>query len=320
MRGRKGALPPRRPRSTLHRPPVPDAPAPSPLPDTPPRSLREAITLIEKALDAAGVPESIADARLLTALALHASPTWIFTHDAEPMPEAAWPRLRDLVSRRCAREPLQHISGVQEFFGLRIGVGPEVLIPRPETELIVERLIAALREAPFARIGDVGTGSGCIAVAAASEIHGCRVIASDVSAEALARARANAAELGLESRITFVEGDLGEPLREHAPFHALASNLPYITTDELATLEPEVRDFEPHLALDGGADGLDLVRRLLEQAPDLLAPGGLLVLEVGHEHGARVAQLMRDRGFDDVRVHRDLAGVERVVEGRLGRP
>jgi release factor glutamine methyltransferase len=285
---------------------------------TAPASLREGIRLAEKALDAAGVEESVADARLLLAHALGASPTWVFTHEADAVAEPAWESYRALVARRCGREPLQHLRGEQEFFGLRFAVSPDVLIPRPETELVVERLIAHLQATPKPRIADVGTGSGCIAVTAATEIPGSVVVACDVSPAALAMAVGNAAEHGVEGRVTFLEGSLGEPLAAHAPFHAIAANLPYIASEEMAGLQPEVRDFEPHLALDGGADGLDLVRELIAQAPSLLAPGGWIVLEVGHRQGQATADLLRAAGFVEVAVHSDLAGLERVVEGRKG--
>lgn len=322
MRGRQ--LPPvPRPRLTVRRrPPRAEGPEPerveSPLPEEAPASLRDAIRAGEEALEAANVGESIADARLLVAHALGASPTWVFTHETEAIPEQAWGAYRGLIARRCRREPLQHIRGEQEFFGLRIAVTPAVLIPRPETELVVERVIAALHGRHGARIADVGTGSGAIATAVAHEIPGCRVVATDESADALEVARRNARELGVEERITFALGWLTEPLRDHAPFDAIAANLPYVTTPEWESLEPEVRDYEPRLALDGGADGLDLIRALVTEAPAMLAPGGSLVLEVGHEHGAVVAELLAVHGFTEVAIRRDLAGIQRVVEGRRG--
>ena len=321
MRGRKVDPCPRMYRVSRLRPrreePAhpPDA-SDSPLPLAVPGSVRDAIHLAESALENAGVEESIADARLLLAHALGASPTWVFAHETDPFPRSGWEPYRVLVARRCRREPLQHLRGQQEFFGLRFVVSPKALIPRPETERVVERLIEHLRDVASPRIADVGTGSGCIAIAAATEIPGARVTASDVSAEALEVARANAKEHGVDDRVAFVEGSLGDPLRDSAPFHAIAANLPYVTTEEIADLQPEVRDHEPRLALDGGADGLDLVRELIAQAPALLAPGGWIVLEVGHDHGAATADLLRAAGFADVALHADLAGVERIVEGR----
>jgi release factor glutamine methyltransferase len=317
MRGRPSDLSPRPRRRSRLRPSRPPAPPDtSPLPADPPRTVRDAVRLAEEALDAAGIEESVADARLLLAHALGTSPTWIFSHETDALPARAWEPFRSLVARRCDREPLQYLRGQQEFFGLRLVVGPKVLIPRPETEHLVERLIERLRDVPSPRIADVGTGSGCIAIAAAREIPGSRVTAGDVSAEALETARANARELGVEDRIRFVQGSLGEPLRQDAPFHAIAANLPYVTSGEWEGLQPEVRDFEPKLALVGGDDGLDLVRELVAQAPALLSPGGWIVLEVGHEQGAATADLLRAAGFVEVALHADLAGVERIVEGR----
>lgn len=292
------------------------APLPEgPLPIRPAATLREAIALAEEALEAAGVEESIADARLLLAHALGASPTWVFTHEPEPMPEPAWEPFRALVARRCRREPMQHLRGEQEFFGLRLAVSPDVLIPRPETEILVERVIERMKDVASPRIADVGTGSGCIAIALALEVPRARIVASDVSGAALAMAARNAREQGVEDRIELVEGSLAGPLRSRAPFDAIVANLPYVTTGEIESLEPVVRDFEPRLALDGGADGLDLVRALVAEAPALLAPGGVLALEVGHEQGAGTAELLRSAGFRDVCLHEDLAGVERIVVG-----
>ena len=192
-----------------------------------------------------------------------------------------------------------------------------MLVPRPDTETLVEEALARLGEPgeawrPASRIADVGTGSGALAITLAKLRAGAAVFAGDVSPAALEVARANAERLG--AAVTFVEGDLGAPLAAHAPFSLIVANLPYIPTGELASLPADVRS-EPALALDGGADGLDLVRRLVADAPALLAPGGVLALEIGAGQAAATRALLQAAGFTDVQTRKDLAGIERVVSG-----
>lgn len=330
MRGRAPSLPPRsrrdgRIRMLRDR----DASGPraamgpcDPLPQVAPRTLRDALLAAEALLDCVGVSESVADARLLLAHALEASPTWVFAHEHDPLSDDAWCAYRTLVSRRAERVPLQHLLGVQDFWSLRLQVTPDVLIPRPETELLVESAVAALGSRGPCRIADVGTGSGAIAIAIASELPQARVLASDVSAAALSVARANARAHGFEDRVIFLEGSLTAPLRDSSHgeggvrLDGLVANLPYVTTSEWEQLEPEVRDHEPRHALVGGEDGLDLVRQLVAEAPSVLVPGGLLALEVGHAQAAATIEALERAGFRDLKTRRDLAGVERVVEGR----
>lgn len=276
-------------------------------------ALRDAIRDAERALEAAGVAECLADARLLLAHALGASPTWLVAHDDEPLAEDAAARYGELLRRRCAREPLQHLVGEQEFWRLRIRVSPAVLIPRPETELLVEWALERCGGRPGVRVADVGTGSGCLALALASELPLARIVAIDVSPEALRVARANARELGFEDRVRFLEGDLAAPLREEEARDVLVANLPYVPAAEWSTLEPEVRDHDPRLALVGGERGLELIERLIDEAPGVLAEGGALALEVGAGQAACVAARLAERGWRDVELRRDLAGIERLV-------
>ncbi len=215
------------------------------------------------------------------------------------------------VDRRAEREPAAYITGSREFWGMAFEVGPGALVPRPETELLVE---LALRDAAaLARpvIADIGTGTGAIAVAIAKELaaagrSGAHVIAIDVSGEALAYARRNAATHG--ANLTFLAGDLASPLRRA---DIVLANLPYIPTEEIDALEPEVSRWEPRVALDGGEDGFALIRRLLDECQHRLRPR-LLALEVGFAMAPTAAALARERGAT-VEVHRDLAGIERVV-------
>lgn len=218
------------------------------------------------------------------------------------------------VRRRARREPLQQILGWEAFRGLRLRVTPSVLVPRPETEMLVQWALE-LAPAPGLAV-DVGTGSGCIACAIAVERPGARVIAVDRSAAAAAVARANVAALGLVDRVTVVVSDLLAPLAGGRA-DLVVANLPYVPTSTLATLSPEVIEHEPREALDGGPDGLGEIRRLVAAAPARLAAGGVLVVETaGGPQAPEVAALMRAAGFTEVATRHDLPGVERFVAGR----
>ncbi|MBM4125163.1 MAG: peptide chain release factor N(5)-glutamine methyltransferase [Nitrospira sp.] len=228
-----------------------------------------------------------------------------------------WNRVTALFARRASREPLQYILGTQEFCGMEFTVGPEVLIPRPETEQVVEAVVRQRFAGSAPGIVDIGTGSGCIAVALARALPTAVVYATDRSAGALQMARANAARQGVEDRIRFFAGDLFEPLRGlglEGRLEAIVSNPPYIPEGDVAGLQPEVRSFEPRLALAGGIDGLDVFRRLIAEAPEFLLPQGTLTLEVGQGQADAVAQLAEAQGgYGRAGRLRDAAGIERVV-------
>ncbi|HVT06986.1 MAG TPA: peptide chain release factor N(5)-glutamine methyltransferase [Polyangia bacterium] len=254
------------------------------------------------------------DAEILVAHALGLSRVQLYVQFDRPLLPDELAAIRALIKRRQAGESVAYVVGKKEFWGLELAVDARVLVPRPDTESLVEEGRARLDEAahPDERIGDVGTGSGAVALALAKVRPAAAVFAGDLSADALAVARGNAERLGLA--VTFVEGDLAAPLAAHAPFSLLVANLPYIPTGELAGLPPEVRA-EPARALDGGPDGLDLVRRLIAEAPPLLRAGGALALEIGFGQAAATADLLAAGGFTDVRSRRDLAGIDRVVSG-----
>jgi release factor glutamine methyltransferase len=256
------------------------------------------------------------DAELLVAQALGLSRVQLYVQFDRPLLPAELGDIRALIKRRQAGESVAYLLGKKEFWGLEFAVDARVLVPRPDTETLVEeareRLDEAAREAASERIADVGTGSGAIALTLAKLRPAAAVFAADVSPDALAVARANSDRLALP--VTFVEGDLTAPLAPHAPFALIVANLPYIPSGDLAALPPEVRA-EPALALDGGADGLSLVRRLIAAAPDLLAAGGALALEIGAGQAPATVELLQAAGFADVRTRRDLGGVERVVSG-----
>ncbi|MBI1921246.1 MAG: peptide chain release factor N(5)-glutamine methyltransferase [Geobacter sp.] len=219
---------------------------------------------------------------------------------------------RGMVVRRARREPLQHILGTQEFHGLDFEVTPAVLIPRHDTEVLVEE---ALKRCPAAkRILDIGTGSGCIAVALAKLLPEADVTGIDQSVEALEVAGRNAERNG--AAVRFLEGSLFAPV-EGERFDLIVSNPPYIPTADLADLQPEVRDFEPSAALDGGADGLDFYRLIIPAAPRHLTPGGWLMVEVGIDQAERVREIYKQAGFTEIFTVRDLAGIERVVGGLI---
>jgi len=228
--------------------------------------------------------------------------------------EAERAPLREQVRKRSEGVPLQHLLGTVEFFGRTFSSDARALIPRPETEQLVEKVLAELG-GPNARVLDVGTGSGVIAVTIAVEREGASVAAVDLSPDALALAQENAGRHGVSERIEFSESDLLANVS--GPFDAIVANLPYIASEELAGLSREVRH-DPAMALDGGRDGLALVARLVQDAPGMLCPGGLLALEIGHDQAARVESLLSANNYRDIKRIRDYQGIERIVIARHG--
>jgi release factor glutamine methyltransferase len=230
-------------------------------------------------------------------------------------------KLRDLVKRRAAGEPLQYITGEAEFFGLRFAVDKRVLIPRPETELLVQTVLERLKpleeQKQALKIVDVGTGSGCIAVALAKNLPTAEIYALDVSNEALEVARGNAKMNGVEKNIRFLQSDLLENLPGSRGADAVVSNPPYIATGELANLPKEVRDFEPVRALSAGEDGFEVFHRLVMDAKRVLNPPGFLALEIGAGQRPAVEILFVKAGYEVDQVVKDLQGHERVIVARL---
>ncbi|MBI4593223.1 MAG: peptide chain release factor N(5)-glutamine methyltransferase [Candidatus Rokubacteria bacterium] len=280
---------------------------------------RERLEAAIARLAAAGVDTARVDAEWLLAALLGVSRPALHLALADELPPAVTVRFADVIERRERREPLQQILGWEAFRGLRLRVTPAVLVPRPETELLVEWALALLPPSgrrPGPLVIDVGTGSGCIACALAAERPDLRVIALDASPAAAAVARTNVAALGLSARVTIAVADLFSGLGAMRA-DLIVSNPPYLPASVLPGLAPEVVGHEPPLALDGGPDGLGVTRRLVGEAPARLAPGGALVLETAGGAQARaVVELMGTAGFVGVATRADLAGVERFVAGR----
>jgi release factor glutamine methyltransferase len=253
------------------------------------------------------------DAELIVAHALGIDRTRVIIDGNRPLEGAELATLRELVKRRRAHEPIAYLRGFREFYGLEFEVDRRVLIPRPDTEALVDVVLSRSQHVSLSmRMLDLCTGSGCVAVAAARQRPTSKVVATDLSPDALAVARANALRLGAYN-VAFTESDLFANVK--GAFDVIAANPPYIATAEIAGLMPDVRDFEPTLALDGGADGLDLVRRIVDAAPNHLVAGGLLAIEIGMGEADATKALFEARGFTEVRADRDYAKIERIVSG-----
>jgi release factor glutamine methyltransferase len=278
------------------------------------RNLLQAWQGARARLEAAGVPGPVIDARVLVEAACGVTRADIVGDPyREISPEKA-ARLDDYLERRIRREPVSHILGRRGFWNIMLGVTPGVLTPRPETEVIVDHALRLFPEGRSLRILDLGVGSGAILLAILAERPAARGLGVDVSEEALAVARENAANLGLAGRVALLRGDWTAGLAE-ADFDLVVSNPPYIATDVIETLDPEVRVYEPRLALDGGADGLDAFRRLAPEILRVLKPGGRFLVEIGYDQRAAVETLFREAGAVEVETLQDLSTHDRVVAG-----
>ena len=268
-----------------------------------------------------GLPSPRLDAELLLGHVLGVDRIRLIVEATKPLAESELSAYRELIKRRRRGEPIAYIRGEREFYGRTFRVDPRVLVPRPDTETLVETaLTRTLSRSLYGRALDLCTGSGCVAVSFALERRTWRVTGLDVSAAAARLARENADRLGAAFSTRWLVGDLYEPLSAGERFELITANPPYIPHGEIATLDADVRDFEPHLALDGGADGLSLLRRIIERGPEFLAPGGVLALEVGHDQASQVSALLEARGFRAIERARDYGRIERVVSGCYGPP
>ena len=276
-------------------------------------SLHERLTEARQSLIGAGIPEVEAalDAEVLARHVLECDRATLLTRSRDAIPSAFDRLYNPLITRRAAREPIAYILGRREFWGLDFEVTPDVLIPRPETELIVEEAVSIASRTLTRRIIDVGTGSGCLAVALAVEFPAARVVATDVSSAALDIAGRNADRHNVGGRISFVQSDLLE--RVEGTAQLIASNPPYVPDGAAAALQPEVARYEPSSALYAGADGLNVIRRLLAAAPRCLADNGGLVVEFGLGQAAAVRAAAAEAGWQVARLRADLQGIPRVV-------
>lgn len=266
-------------------------------------------------LAAAGVEHAALDARLLFEHLTGLEHSQLILRARETVAEPVATRFREMIGQRATRIPLQHLTGIQEFWSLEFTVSPAVLVPRPETEFLLAQIVNSCGGERIAAALDLCTGSGVIAVVLAREL-GCPVIGVDISPAALTVAAINAARHGVGERVALVCGDLFAPLAPGRRFPLIVSNPPYVAQAEIDHLEPEVRCHEPRLALDGGADGLAVIDRIAAGALDLLEPGGRIFLEIGADQGQKVLALFTAEGYGDVRVLTDWAGRPRVLQAR----
>ncbi len=260
-------------------------------------------------LEKAGIQEAALDARLLLEEVCGTDRNTLLVHGDRAVTEEEETQFRIFIERRSTHEPLQQITGWQEFMGLRFSVTEDVLVPRQDTETLVEEVMRYLRDGM--EILDVCTGSGCILLSLLRYSNGCRGVGCDISEKALAVAGQNAKELGISAQ--FIQSDLFESIEGR--FEYIVSNPPYIRKDMIPTLMEEVRDHEPLIALDGGEDGLDFYRKITREATEHLYSGGMLFFEIGYDQGEAVKLLMEEEGYEEVTVSQDLAGLDRVVYG-----
>ena len=277
-------------------------------------NIAEALREASQVLQGAGVPEARREAGSLLSFIIAKDRTFLISHAEDQLEDPAMDQFREAVERRAAGEPLQYITGLQDFFGREFRVTPDVLIPRPETELLVEAALEVVGPdaAPF--ICDVGTGSGCIAVTLLCEISRARAVALDKSPAALEIAKFNAGNLSVADRAVFTVSDCFDSLdSSEYQFDLVASNPPYVSAGVLAGLQREVRDHEPFVALSPGPDGLTMIRRLLLEAPAFLKQNGYLIMEIGFDQGEKVQTLIDAGVWRSLELRPDLQGIPRIV-------
>ncbi len=305
-------------------------------------TIRDAVRRGAEKLKAAGIESAIRESGIILCFVIKSDKAFLYSHDDEELSETDEKKFFALVAKRAEGTPLQYITGHQEFMSLDFFVNNHVLIPRHDTEILVETVISWCRErrdlclcreryelglcrerrdpnncagSRKIRILDMGTGSGCIAVSLAYYLDDVEIIAVDISEKAIETALYNAKINGVDSRIKFVKSDLFASIKDYEKFDVIVSNPPYIPTCQINELKDEVRHHEPIEALDGGKDGLVFYKRITKDALSYLKPGGLLAFETGFDQARGVADIMRREGYTDIRIFRDLAGIERVVTG-----
>lgn len=256
------------------------------------------------------------DAEVLLAEVLHADRLSLYVHPEKILTDEEISRFENFVERRAKKIPVAYITGKKEFFGMNFFVTPEVLIPRPDTEILVQFVINALKNfSGGVKIADIGTGSGAICISILKNLPNATAATVDISPGAIEVAKRNAENLQVADRINFFPGNMFEPL-SGKKFDCIVSNPPYIPTDEIKNLQPEVKT-EPKIALDGGADGLNFYRQLVKVAPDFLLPNGFFVFEIGIGQAEEVKKIIRrDEKFCEIKILKDLSGIDRVVTAR----
>ncbi len=285
-------------------------------------SVREALSRAIQELQDSGVPDARTEAEYLLSFALKAKRHEVYLYPERTLTEKESAEFTDFIWKRSSRKPAQYITGETEFRGLVFKVSPEVLIPRPETELLVEEALDFLKDFTGEEtVIDLCTGSGCVAVSIAKERKNACVYAIDISKEALKVASLNAEMNGVSGRITFINGDLFTPLTGlKGKARVIVTNPPYVSKEDIEKLDPEIKDFEPMIALWGGVDGLDSIRRIIEGSPEYLTPGGCLIMEIGWGQAEKVKEILTSHGlYQDIKIRKDLSGVERVVKARCAR-
>ena len=271
---------------------------------------REAVEFGTKCLTDAGVPDAALDAWYLLQMVCRIERSYYYVHGEEDITQDAQKEYEIAVQKRAEHIPLQYIVGEQEFMGLRFKVNSNVLIPRQDTETLVEQVLKIVK--PGMKVLDLCTGSGCVLISVLKNAPELTGMGSDISKTALLVAKENAKLHEVDAE--WVRSDLFDNIAE--TFDVIMANPPYIPTGEILSLMPEVRDFEPENALDGGADGLDFYRKIAGQVKDYLNPGGYVYMEIGYDQGEAVSELMRNAGFTEVEVIKDLARNDRVVKGK----
>lgn len=284
-------------------------------------TVRDVVAWMTDDLKKRGVEGARLDAELIVGQALGIERIKVIVGGERQLEPAELEHIRALFKRRRGAEPVAYLRGFREFYGRSFRVDRRVLVPRPDTEILVQVALDATQHLDLsARVLDLCTGSGCVAITLKLERPTIVVDATDLSEGAIAVARDNAQRLGAVFNVRFAVGDLFSALGDPSPrYDLITANPPYIATGEIAELQADIRDHEPHLALDGGADGLDLVRRIVAEAPKWLAQDGTLAMEIGAGQAPAVEELLRARGFADVKSTRDYGGHDRVVSGRFRR-
>ena len=282
-------------------------------------NISESIRVSAESLKLCEIPKPFREAKSLLLLAIHKNKAFLIAHPEYQLKEDEEKAFWDYIERRSRHEPFQHIAGKQEFWGLDFVVSPEVLIPRPETELIVEAGIEILKDRENPKFCEVGIGSGCISVSILHDVKNATAIGLDISPEALKIARLNAENNQVSDRLTLKNSDVFSKIKRTTEFDLIVSNPPYIPARDLPDLQAEVRDFDPHIALTDGKDGLSIIEKIIKRSPKYLKPNGFLLLEMGYNQSNDVGQMFDQTIWQEVNFFPDLQGIPRMVKARLGK-